>query len=331
MPTSVAVTASVTSVIPAVYSTLVGEVDSVASFPWSRAALTAAQIATAAADVPMLVSGNVAGDGIQDPEWRSGGLWTTGLDETVTDAGLRQRTTRVFDGLATVTTRGGSSVDNALLFELDSVAFDVAALWVPNLVTIDPDAVRLEIADDEAFSSNLEVLAEWTSDYGRRLVEVQLGGGDGYRYSDVRYLRVVFDNGAALPIRVAEVYLGTRYSPDHAPEIEEDEDATESRWLEAEADDGDTQRVPLWTRRLNTTLRWRPDTTAYVDLFRDWHAGTRWGADPALYIPTPASDPRICYLVMPPTDLAIENQGAMAHEVAIGLREQAPYVAKENV
>lgn len=331
MPTSVAVTATVTSVIPAVYSTLVGEVDSVASYPWSRAALTAEQIAAAAADVPMLVAGNVAGDGVQDPEWRSSGLWTTGLDETVSDAVLRQRTTRVFDGLATLTTSGAASVDNALLFDLDSVAFDVAAIWAPNLPDIDPAEVRLEIADDEAFASNLEVLATWTGDYGRRLVELQLGGGDGYRYSDVRYLRIVFEGGVAAPIRIAEVYLGTRYAPEHAPEIEEDEDATESRWLSAETDSGDVQRVPLWTRRLNTTLRWRPDTEEYVALFRDWFAATRWGADAALYIPTPASDPRVCYLVMPPTSLSVENHGAMAHEVAIGLREQAPYVAKENV
>lgn len=331
MATFVSVTGSVTAVAPSVGFVLVGTVDAVAEFPWVRTALTAAQVARAAADLPMLVAGNVAGDGLQDPEWRSGGDWTTGLDETESDAAIRQSTRRLFDGVAHLHTMGDGAEPNYILFELDDVAFDVVALVGHNLADIGPTSVRVEIADDEVFSSRLEVLAEWTSDFTRRLVETQLGGGDGYRYSDVRYLRVVFEGGAGNPIRVGEVFLGTRYAPAHAQEIEDDEDAEESLMRESSpARSGEEQRVKAWSRRLNTTLRWRPDDDDYVALFRDWFAATAYGRDAFLWIPTPATDQRLCYLARCDGRLDVVNEGAANNTVSVTIREQAPYVAREQ-
>jgi hypothetical protein len=305
--------------------------------PWESTPLTAAEIAQAAADLPLLVAPNAASTRNQDAEWRTSLNLASGTDGTQTDTTIRQRTTRVHDGLADPPTIGPVSDEVALLFDLDGASMDVIAILGHNFHETEPDSVTVEIADDSAFALNLQTLAQWTGDWTRRLVETQLGAGfqvgntDGARFSSVRYLRVVIEGGVTARSRIGEVFLGLRYSPPHRQDDEIDEQATESLIDIAEADSGQQQRVARWTGRLSASLRWRPDTTAYLSLFRDFFEAIRWGADSFLYIPTPETDERICYLTRTSPDLGIINDVALTHTTEIEIREQAPYVSKEQL
>lgn len=316
-----------------------GDVD-VAPPVWTSAALTAAQVANAAADLPLLVANNVMGElGAEGaPQWRSGGSWAAGTDETITDTVIAWRTARTYDGLADVPSAGTFDDPQYLICHLDMVAFDTLAILGHNFADIDGTStlvVRVEIADDEAFTTRLQAIAEWSSDFGRRLVETQLGAGletgntDGARYSDVTYLRIAIEGATGIP-EIGEVYLGTRYSPDHRQDVDTDEQRLASRYEETVADDGSRQRVPRWTGRLQTSLLWMPDDDTYVDLFRDFFAGTSWGHAPALYIPEPATDERVCYFVRVTGDVAVANVEGDTHTVEVALDELAPYVSKEQ-
>lgn len=320
--------------------TTVGPAVDVTPPVWTSTALTAAQVANAAADLPLLVADNVMGElGAEGaPQWRNGGSWATGTDETLTDTVIVWRTLRTYDGLADVPSAGAFDDPQHLLCHLDMVAFDTIAILGHNFADIDGTStlvVRVEIADDEAFTTRLQAIAEWSIDFGRRLVETQLGAGlevgntDGARYSDVTYLRVVIEGATGIP-EIGEVYLGTRYSPDHRQDVSTDEQRLASRYEETVADDGTRQRVPRWTGRLQTSLLWMPDDDSYVDLFRDFFAGTSWGHAPALYIPEPATDERVCYFVRVTGDVSVANVEGDTHTVEVALDELAPYVSKEQ-
>jgi hypothetical protein len=73
-----------------------------------------------------------------------------------------------------------------------------------------------------------------------------------------------------------------------------------------------------------------PDDDDYVDLFRDFFAGTQWGHAPALYIPEPDTDERICYFVRVTGDVSVSNVEGGTHTVEVALDELAPYVSKEQ-
>ncbi len=301
--------------------------------PWASTPLTAEEVARAAADMPMLVAPNAARSSLVEPQWRSTGRWDDGTDLTLADSVLRWGGARLYDGEATVPSQRATTVISAttsLVFDLASATIDVIAILAHDLAGTNCSAVVVEIADDPGFTVRLQQLASWTGDFGRRLVETRLGGGSGNRYTGVRYLRIVFTVDWTHRFRIGEVFLGRRYAPPHRQDVEIDERTLDSVLLVGEADDGSERRLPRLTRRLNTTLRWRPDTAAYVQLFRDWFAAIRWGLDPFLYIPRPNADERACYFCRTSPDFAVINEVADAHTVEITVTELAPFVAKET-
>ena len=302
---------------------------------WVSTPLTAAQIARMTADVPMFVHSNVTGDVGPDgvPQWRNGGSWAAGTDETVSDAVLTWSTSRLYDGRGTTPTRGASDDPQHLICSLDEVTFDAIAIIGHNFLAATVSEVRVEIADDDAFTSRLEVLATWTSGFGSRLVSTTLGAAPGpippARYSNVPYLRVVIE-GASSDVQIGELFLGTRWAPPQPQDDDADERATASLVDTAEAQSGRVQRVPRWTGRLQTALTWHPDTAEDVAGWRALYAGSQWGRDPVLWIPAPSSAPEAAYLVRLATDLAVANDAAEGYSTTVGMTELAPFVSKES-
>ena len=313
-----------------------GDVD-VAAPIWTSTALTAAQIARMAADMPMFVHSNVTGDvGVEGvPQWRNGGSWASGTDETVSDAVLTWSTSRLYDGRGTTPTRGASDDPQHLICSLDEVTFDTVAIIGHNFLAATVSEVRVEIADDDAFTARLQVIAQWTTGFGARLVSTELGAGlesgnaDGAVYSAVPYLRVVIE-GASSDVQIGELVLGTRWAPPQPQDDDADERSTASLVDMAEAQSGRVQRVPRWTGRLQTALTWHPDTAEDVAGWRALYAGSQWGRDPVLWIPAPSSAPEAAYLVRLATDLAVVNDAADGYTTTVGMTELAPCVAKES-
>jgi hypothetical protein len=313
-----------------------GDVDFAAPI-WVSTALTAAQIARMSADVPMFVHTNVTGTvGAEgEPQWRNGGTWTTGTDETVSDAILTWSTPRLYDGRGTTPTAGASDDPQHLICSLDEVAFDTIAIVGHNFLAATVSEVRVEIADDDAFSLRLQVITQWTTGFGARLVSTALGAGletgnaDGARYSSVPYLRVVIE-GASSVVQIGELFLGTRWAPPQPQDDAADERMTASLVDVAETQGGRVQRVPRWTGRLQTALTWHPDTAEDVAGWRALYTGSQWGRDPVLWIPAPSSAPEAAYLVRLETDLAVANDAAEGYSTTVGMTELAPYVSKES-
>jgi hypothetical protein len=303
---------------------------------WISTALTAAQVARMTADVPMFVHSNVTGtvgaEGV--PQWRNGGSWATGTDETESDAVLTWSTTRLYDGRGTTPTAGANDDPQHLICSLDEVAFDTVAIIGHNFLAATVSEVRVEIADDDAFTARLQIIAQWTTGFGARLVSTDLGAGletgnvDGARYSSVPYLRVVIE-GASSVVQIGELFLGTRWAPPQPQDDDADERMTASLVDVAETQGGRVQRVPRWTGRLQTALTWHPDTAEDVAGWRALYAGSQWARDPVLWIPAPSSAPEAAYLVRLETDLAVANDAAEGYSTTVGMTELAPFVSKE--
>lgn len=317
--------------------TTVGPAVDVTPPVWVSTALTAAQIARMAADVPIFVHSNVTGgvgaEGV--PQWRNGGSWATGTDETVSDAVLTWSTSRLYDGRGTTPTRGAADDPQHLICSLDEVTFDTVAIIGHNFLAATVSEVRVEIADDDAFTARLQVIAQWTTGFGARLVSTALGAGletgnaNGAVYSSVPYLRVVIE-GASSDVQIGELFLGTRWAPPQPQDDDADERSTASLVDMAEAQSGRVQRVPRWTGRLQTALTWHPDTAEDVAGWRALYAGSQWGRDPVLWIPAPSSAPEAAYLVRLVTDLAVVNDAAEGYSTTVGMTELAPFVSKES-
>lgn len=309
----------------------------VVTSPWTYEALSATEVALAAADVPMFVAPNALVSPVRDAEWRTGLTWRVGSDSTASDAVLRWSAARVYDGLGDPPTLSSAAMPNAMVFELaDGLGVgDAVAIVGHNLDEVAPTAVTLQVASDDGYSFNLQSIARWTTGFGQRLVETQLGVGlhtgvvSGARYT-TRYLRLLIEGGSTTAVRIGEIWFGRRHTPSHRQEYEADEQALSSRVDVAEAEDGTQQRIARWTGRLDTVLRWRPDSAAYVAVFRGLLEATRWGADPMLYIPRPSSAETECYLVRTTPDVDVPNLEAGLYEIELPLIEQSPYVSKES-
>lgn len=309
---------------------------------WSFAEVPADYEARYAADLPMLVARNQAGTNNAVAQWRTSGSWASGSSSTYSDGVLSWATSRAWDDRAEPRTRATalSAGQVYLIFDLQNVTFDVAAIVGHNFGTAGTTRVRIQIADDNAFTTRLQTIADWNgapwlgSSTTRRLVSVTLGAGvhvgvtTAAQYSGVRYLRILFDS--TTPPEIGEVWLGVRYPPPNRPNFPDDESRTETATAEAESEAGVQHAVTQWSGRLVFTPTWWPDSVTYANLFRDAFAYSGYGTKPFLYLPNPSTSTRSAYVMRTDPRLAVIQTSGSAREVRLPMREQAPFVSKET-
>lgn len=304
--------------------------------PWSSAELSATELDRLAADLPIIAHSNAAKDANNEPEWRESGEWGSGQD----DSAVIGFGALAYDDCCLETTY--PAVDAAtmhFIFDLADVSFDTIAIVGHNFDDLTSlTEVTFEVADDEDFSVNLQEVATWTANFGRRLVSVTLGAGlsdpnvtVAGRYSDVQYarLRIEYAGSGDVPA-FGEIFLMTRAALPHRPDDPFDDQELESAWSDLETDTGVIYRAFDYTGRLSVGAKWSPDSSTYENQFRTLFDGAAFGSEPVLWIPEPDSDPRAAYVVRQDPSLAVIPVAGDARSVDLGLLEQTPFVSKEG-
>jgi hypothetical protein len=181
---------------------------------YSSADLSSADLASAAADQPLAIGRNWLrhADSVA-PQWKQGGSWAAGSDETDSD-GPTSYAWDEFDDLQTYPDASQTTWYLLMDFGASEVGI-IDSLVLLNCTNLESVRVRLQIADDNAFSSNLITISDNTlgaSFSGRHvdLVIKESGDSNAKRYSSVRYARLLFTKGSGFIPRIGEVILGRR-------------------------------------------------------------------------------------------------------------------------
>lgn len=309
---------------------------------WSHAELTGTETTRLAADLPMLLVNNQMASYNTAAVWRTSGSWASGSSATYTNV-IPMATSRLWDGLGDPRSRGngiGGGTTTYLLCDLANVTFDsVVILGHDFSAAAATTAVAVQIADDNAFTTNLQTIAQWSSSpwlggATRRLVDVTLGGGlhvgvvVGARYSNVRWLRVQFTTTSEPSI--GEIFLGQRYCLPHRPNSPLDELALDAEYDTAESEAGVASTVKRFGGRLNITPTFQPDSQTYEDIFRDAFADMTYGTESFVYIPNPSTNVRAAHLCRIEPKLGVVPVGPYERNVKIQIIEQAPFVSRET-
>lgn len=304
---------------------------------YSRADITATEQDRYADDLPILAGYNL-GRWLERAEWRDSGSFASGSDLTDPDYPV----SRLYDLHHHLPTRPRSSAASPryLLLELSPTGpdIDVVAILGHNAIAVPgpSSAVALQIADDEAFTSNLETIVTWSSDLDVRLVSTFLGSAlvgvtQPQRYSSARYLRLRFSSAGStlfLP-EVSEIMLLRRQAISKRPDAEGyDEDRRIAHFDIWRGDLGTSYTMVRATGQRVVEAKWTCLETEPAARFREAYRSARGGKDRMLWIEHPESDPRSAHVVSPSSELVLPDTHGL-RESSLTLEEIPPYVSRE--
>lgn len=300
---------------------------------WSRTQLSATDRALFAADKPMFVGTNRARDATI--QWRTTGSFASGSDLT----NSAYPTYRTYDGFAhNLRTRPASSQDPwYLLFNFGSnLDFDSIVIIGHNL-GVASMSVSAQIADNNAFSTNLETLATWTPSAGSttRLVKYDLdhAGSSSYLYS-AQYARILVNPASAMVPEISEVIFGQRRQLTYNPNNDFDPDSERTRGKSFEAKSG-VKTFYVSSRRQKTLESEHTLVSGDIAAVRSlWQSDTEGGEYPFLWIPKPFSEGNNAYLMRfedgdEGIDFGLPYDGPSARDWELSAKEIPIYRADE--
>jgi len=304
---------------------------------YSAADISAQEISDAAADYPLVISRNVIelakGDGSFAAEWRTSGSFASGADATDSD----YPTTAAYDLHSHVDTRPDSSQTTwYLMFNLGATLNDISTAVIgghnlgSNTATVD-----LEIADDNAFSTNLVSLVQWTPATDVRLVSVDLDEGanaNARRISDAQFVRLKIVAGAGFVPQVGEVYLGDRRQLHASPLMGYNPDSTMSSVSDFVANSGVRTRH-VWNRDQKVlSADMISSTAAQATTIKGWWDDSEQGSRPFYWIEEPATTPGDAALMFmsAATFPGGRHRSALARRYSFVMEECAPFYNRES-
>ena len=269
---------------------------------WSSAGVPAADLALAAADKPILA-------GTPDPDDLTGG-WDvgtlTGTVASATDEDANRPARRVGDGLPglqTTTNASGTQFSLVLQFAV-GIEFDFIGFLNHNLETLNCTSLTTEVADDAAFTTNLQTISTLNPSLeasDRRIADLELThlGGSALRYSNVEYIRIAITCNSGFP-EIGQVVLGRRYQLKHEPNRPWDPDQNVSSLDRFESRAGVITDTPRFRGRRLIAANLNPDETDKKQDLIDWWADINQGALPFVWIDKPNSLPSDFYFMKVP-------------------------------
>lgn len=302
---------------------------------YSAAALSAEEIAYAAADKPLI--GAITSRAFSAGRWVAS---ATGTFATADDTNATYPFRNCVDGLANVQTRPTTSgTGMAMLFDFGSAGIDFDAVAFFNH-TLDSDACTdcdIEIANDSAFSTNLIELASFnpstllSSD--RRFTRLDLQDstsafGVATRYTSVRYARIQLTFGSGKIPRIGEVAFIRRRQFKWKPNNEAyDPDRLGGAATRTTSASGINRDMVYHYGKRVMEFAWTPNASTQHDDLIAWHAQTGWGQWGFVYIDEPATAPNDVYLMSfePALDFMMPFVNWQARDFKLSAVEQGPY------
>lgn len=277
-----------------------------------------------------------AAAGLFDPQFRTGGSFAAGADGTASGfPGLR-----VYDGKWHLASKAASAQTTWYFmfdFEANPITFDAVIIGGQCATgpvdhgneSIAGVTITIEIADDDAFTSNLIDITGAgapASGASRRLwKELYHTGTDPYRYSNVPYVRIKMTKGSAFTPQFGEISFVRRWLLEAFPRIPF---APLGYDLRSEVSDfrsrngvisrnGLALGAKAWQASLN------PWQSPYTTNVRDWYLATGCGARPFWWFDTVSGNYDYALMMLEPA-LSMPNVGYAEKEVVLQAIEQGP-------
>ena len=262
---------------------------------YSAADLSANELTWAAADKPIL-GHNAAANALSDSRWTATATGTFASGD-ISDSDYP--ISRLFDGLPGLKSQPASTQTAytiCLDFGSSGIEFDGILYLAHNLQSEDCSALELDIADDNAFTTNKITISSLSPSGGSsdaRLADLVLesGGGTARRYSSVRWARITMVKGTNFDPAIGQVIFLRRrqlqYNPDRVwdPANQRSSvDTFESR----SGVDYDTVRY-RGRRTVDADLEFH--TEAERNDLLAWWTATRQGTEKLIWIDEPTTTP----------------------------------------
>jgi hypothetical protein len=279
---------------------------------YGSAQLGATSRANAAANKPLLVGAHSLRDVPSSVQWRTSGSWAAGSDGTDTTNGPASY---LWDGFVDLRSKPSSAQATWYLIINHSAtltAFDCIFIISHNLGTLGGVTVTYEVADDNAYTSNLVQVASWAvTTSTKRLVALKLdhtGAGIARQYTSVQYSRLKIVAAGAVTPEIGELILGTRRQLTRKPNREFDPDHLRSY---ASKFRGGTRKVTSYVEAQGQKIlnaRFEPDdSTEQNDIRAFWQSDLDMGSHPFVWVPDPESYPEKAYVMDAPLDFALPD------------------------
>ncbi len=294
----------------------------------SRVELSSTIRALMAADKPLLgglYANAIRGLSSTAIQWRVTGSFASGADAT--DSAFP--TSLLYDGKTTAQTQptGGSTANYVIIDAGANISFDYLAILRHNFGDIGGLAVSVEIADNNAFSTNLYEIASWTpTTQTRRLTEFALDhtGSSAYTYS-ARYIRIKMTKASSFTPAIGEFVLGTRRQLKHHPEIPYDDKRRHTEAVDLVSYSGATTRMVKYKGQRLLQCALKVSESAYVsDLDALWTTDTDYGTYPFLWVDRPSTEPHKAYTMLGQPERIGTLVGYAARSYEFVASEQGP-------
>ena len=263
---------------------------------YSSAALTAQEIADFALDYPIL-GGKTAGDSLSDARWNtSGSLANADVSATGFAA------SKAFDRRGNEITKPNTT-GTVWYLMLDAGAapadVDFAVIIGHNFSSVGVTEVLLQVADDNAFTSNLVTVATWVAGFTARLASFSLfhTGAAALRYTLGRYWRLKITMASGTP-QVGELWLGRRRQMSTRALMGFDSSEEEARVADFTADDGSTIRYKLSAGQRVVDASFIIATAGEVTTLDSWYTECDRLTEPTIYCEAPSSAPTYSHLML---------------------------------
>jgi hypothetical protein len=298
---------------------------------YSAADVASADRTLAAADKPML--GALAVYSPTAAEWRTGGSFAAGSDTTV--AGYAAA--RAYDGYTDLPTKPALAGTVYYMLNLSGspVTFDGVAIIGHNFASLGINALTLQIADNNAFTTNLIDIAAWdNSDTSERLTCLTLssspgaGTGTAQRYSNVPYVRLKFEMDDLYQPEIGEFVLFKRTQLQWKPNRPYNSKLTVQSAQQQRADSGvvTTYARSRGARSLEAELT--VSGSSKITEVETWWDDTRQGTRQFVWVENPNSEPISSVHLMSFGDddpqLDFDESGPNFRQLRLSAVEQGP-------
>ena len=312
--------------------------------PYSAAALTGAETTGFTNDKPMLVVQTASSP--TDADWNtSGELDGSGDSQTA----IAFPSVRAYDSIGSLPTKIRSdsapiSAASPKYFNFEfftAISFDTLLIVGHNLNSQSFTSVALELADNDAFSSNVIEIGKYTisgtTDNRILLTNLNSAGGSStyspsgtaQRYSSVQRARLkIIHSGSKTPA-IGEIFLGTRHQLQRNPDVAWNNKDELSEVSEFKALSGLTRRYIQYRGQALRQFRASIAASAEITVIETWWDAIEEGTKPFVYIETPSTNAQAMLMIMETPKLSFPLVGPSERVLAFNMIEQPPYLARE--
>lgn len=254
---------------------------------YGSGSVDSATVANTAADIPCFLATNIWAQSLAVAhQWRTGGSWASGSDDTDADSWEYYARDYLIHKLSRGTTAAST---HYLLGEANPSAnqIDVVAIGPsgnpPSVIT----SLDFEIADDNAYTTSLLSVGSFSSFAD----DSRCAQFNSTYYDQISYMRLKRVLTGALINSVSEVYAGPRYQPARASAQPYDPDGQYSSVHRVETASGHVYNHAYAKGQARRSIRLEFGTSADYSSFATFWANCNNGTRPFVYWDNPGTAP----------------------------------------